>query len=182
MNARIACASFLAAAALAIPAAHAQDALHEQRLIEAKAIVKSMELEKQMEPLLQAMSQDLAQVIVQAGGSAGRNPRVGQIVVAESIAMSRENAFRPGGLMDKMTQLYAETLSLEDLRDIRAFYQSPAARHLLDATPEMMQKMIQQSVAVSRTTLPGLCARVKLRLQEQKLAEAQTFTCPVVSS
>jgi len=56
------------------------------------------------------------------------------------------------------------------------------AKRLQDETPEMMQRVIQQSVAMSRDMMPGLCARVKLRLQQEHLEESETFKCPAVWS
>lgn len=132
--------------------------------------------------MIAVMSQELARTLVQSGGPMFREPRVAQIVVGESMAMSRENAVRPGGLIDTIAQVYAEKLSLEDLRQIRAFHESAAARHMQEATPEMMQRVIQRSVAATRDMMPGLCARVKLRLQEEKFEEADTFSCPAVWS
>jgi hypothetical protein len=153
-----------------------------ERLSEARAVVKAMEVDKQLDQMIEVMSQTLTRQLVQAGGLAGHNPRVAQIVVGESMAVSRENVTRPGGILDAIAQVHAEKFSLEELRQIRAFYESPVCKRLKEETPEMMQRVIQQAVAASRDTMPGLCARVKQRLQHEHLAEAQTFSCPAVWS
>lgn len=169
----VACVAFAASAA---------DSVDPQRLSEARAVVKAMELDKQLDQMVGVMGQELTKALVRAGGIAGQNPRVAQIVVGESMAMSRDNAVKPGGLIDTVVQVYAEKFSLDELRQIRAFHESPVARRLQDETPEMMQRVIQQSVAMSRDMMPGLCARVKLRLQQEHLEESETFKCPAVWS
>ena len=170
------------AVAFAGPAAFAADGPNAERLAEAKGLVKAMEIDKQLDQLITAMSQNLTQQLVQAGGIAGRNPRVAKIVVGESMAMSRDNAVRPGGLIDAVVQVYAEKFSLDELRQLRAFYESPVSRRLQDETPAMMQSVISQAIEMSREMMPGLCARVKLRLQQEKLEESETFSCPAVWS
>ena len=173
--------ALLLALAMAMPAAHAAD-VDPARLAEARAIIKAMELDKQLDQMVGVMSQALSQRLAQAGGVVGSNPRVTQIIVGESMAMSRQNAVRPGGLIDTVVLVYAEKFTLDELRQIRAFHESPVAKKLQDTTPELMQRVIQQSMLHSKEMLPGLCARVKRRLQEEKLAEGETFGCPAVWS
>jgi hypothetical protein len=170
-----------AAACLALMPVMAAD-LDPARVTEARAIIKAMEIDKQLDQMIAVMSQALSQRIGQAGGVSGSNPRVVQIIVGESMAMSKDNAVRPGGLIDTVVQVYAEKFTLDELRQIRAFHESPVARKMQEATPEMMQRVIQQSMLQNREMLPGLCARVKKRLQDEKLPEAQTFGCPAVWS
>ena len=171
-----------AALSLACWSSHAADAVDAERLEEARAIIKAMEIDKQLDQMVAVMSQALSQRLGQAGGVAGTNPRVAQIIVGESMAMSRENAVRPGGLIDTVVQVYAEKFTLDELRQIRAFHESPVAKKMQQATPELMQRVIQQSMIQNKEMLPGLCARVKRRLQEEKVPEAQTFGCPAVWS
>ena len=160
----------------------AADPIDPARLAEAKALIKAQEIDKQLDQLITVMGQTLSQRLVQSGGVAGRNPRVAQIVVGESLAMSRDNAVKPGGLLDTVVQVYAERFSLEELHQMRVFYESPVAKRLQDETPAMMQRVITQSVTMSQEMMPGLCARVKLRLQQEKLPESETFSCPAVWS
>jgi hypothetical protein len=175
--------SFVAAGAcVAFSAALAADAVDAARLAEARAVIKAMELDKQLEQMITVMGQALTQQLVQSGGIAGRDPRVAKIVIGESMAISRENALRPGGLIDAIAQVHAEKFSLDELRQIRAFYESPVAKRLQEETPEMMERVVQRAVAASRDMMPGLCARVKLRLQQEKLEESETFRCPAVWS
>ena len=169
-----------AAACLALTPLMAAD-VDPARMTEARAVIKAMEIDKQLDQMINVMSQALSQRLVQGGGIAGTQ-RVAKIIVSESMAMSRDNAVRPGGLIDTVAQVYAEKFSLEELRQIRAFHESPVARKMQEATPEMMQRVIQQSMLQNQEMLPGLCARVKLRLQAEKLPEAETFSCPAVWS
>ena len=170
------------AACVISTAALAAEPVDPARLAEARAIIKAMELDKQLDQMVGVMSQALSQRLAQAGGVVGSNPRVTQVIVGESMAMSRENAVRPGGLIDTVIQVYAEKFTLDELRQIRAFHESPVAKKLQDTTPELMQRVIQQSMIHSKEMLPGLCARVKRRLQAEKLAEGETFGCPAVWS
>jgi len=163
-------------------ASFAADPVDAERLAEAKAVIKAQEIDKQLDQLITVMAQTLSQQLAQSGGLAGRNPRVAQIVVGESMAMSRDNAVKPGGLIDTVVQVYAERFSLDELRQLRAFYESPVSKRLQEETPQMMQRVIQQSVMMSRDMMPGLCARVKQRLQQEKLEESETFSCPAVWS
>ena len=103
----VACVAFAASAA---------DSVDPQRLSEARAVVKAMELDKQLDQMVGVMGQELTKALVRAGGIAGQNPRVAQIVVGESMAMSRDNAVKPGGLIDTVAQVYAEKFSLDELR------------------------------------------------------------------
>ena len=169
-------------ACVAFSAALAADPVDPARLAEARAVVKAMEIDKQMDQMITVMSQALTQQIVRAGGPAGNDPRVAQIVVGESMAMSRDNAVKPGGLLDTIAQVHAENFSLEELHQIRVFYESPVAKRLQEETPQMMQRVITQAVTASRDMMPGLCARVKLRLQREHLPESETFKCPAVWS
>ena len=171
-----------ATACFALMPAFAVEPVDAERLGEARAIIKAMEIDKQLDQMVAVMSQALSQRLGQAGGVAGTNPRVAQIIVGESMAMSRENAVRPGGLIDTVVQVYAEKFTLDELRQIRAFHESPVAKKMQEATPELMQRVIQQSMIQNKEMLPGLCARVKRRLQEEKVPEAQTFGCPAVWS
>ncbi len=170
------------AAGLICAVALAAEPVDAARLEEARAIIKAMEIDKQLDQMVAVMSQALSQRLGQVGGAAGSNPRVAQVIVGESMSMSRENAVRPGGLIDTVVQVYAEKFTLDELRQIRAFHESPVAKKMQQATPEVMQRVIQQSMIHSQEMLPGLCARVKRRLQEEKLPEAQTFGCPAVWS
>ena len=162
--------------------ANAADAVNAERLAEAKALIKAQEIDKQLDQLITVMAQTLSQQLAQSGGVAGRNPRVAQIVVGESLAMSRDNAVKPGGLLDTVAQVYAERFSLDELHQLRVFYESPVSKRLEAETPQMMQRVIQQSVLMSREMMPGLCARVKQRLQQERLEESETFSCPAVWS
>ena len=170
------------AACLAIVPTLAAEPADPARLAEARAIIKAMEIDKQLDQMITVMSQALSQRIGQAGGVSGSNPRVAQIIVGESMAMSKDNAVRPGGLVDTVVQVWAERFTLDELRQIRAFHESPVAKKMQEVTPEMMQRVIQQSMLQNKEMLPGLCARVKKRLQDEKLPEAQTFGCPAVWS
>src|SRR5258706_5948809 len=96
---------FVACVAFSAPAA---DSVDSQRLAEARAVIKAMELDKQLDQMVGVMGQELTKALVQAGGSAGRNSRVAQILIGESMALSRDNTVEPGGLNDTQVQDYAE--------------------------------------------------------------------------
>jgi hypothetical protein len=147
----------------------------EASLREARALVEAMQMEKQMEGMSAAMTQAMTREM----GSMGGNPRVGSIFMSEGMNVLKERASRPGGMIDSAVNAYAETFTAEELRDIRRFYESPVGRKVIDRTPELMGRVMQQSMAVSRAAMPEICGRARARLQEEGLqAEANAVRCP----
>jgi Uncharacterized protein conserved in bacteria len=151
-------------------AAHADEA--SQR--EARALVDALQMDKQLEGMSAAMSQAMTREM----GNMGGNPRVGNIFMTEAMNVLKERALRPGGMIDTATNAYAETFSADELREIRRFYESPTGRKIIEKTPELMGRVMQQSMAMSRAAMPEICSRAKARLQDEGLqTEASAVRC-----
>jgi len=152
-------------------AAHADEA--SQR--EARALVETMQMEKQIEGMSAAMSQAMTREM----GSMGGNPRVGNIFMTEAMTVLKDRATQPGGMIDTAINAYADTFTADELRDLRRFYESPTGRKMIEKTPELMGRVMQQSMAASRAAMPEICGRARARLQEEGLQnEANALRCP----
>lgn len=164
------CMLLASAGALAAPAPDAE------RLGAARAMLKAMQIERQLDAMSGAMGDALAKQF--AHTSTSRNPRVFEIAMSESMAAMKESATRPGGLIDTIVEAYAQRFSVDELRQIRAFHESPVGQHLLQATPELMQQVMGQAMKTSRDMVPRICARVKSRLMAEKSPDGASMTCP----
>lgn len=151
-------AAILAACTLG---AHADEATQR----EARALVDAMRPEQQLEGMSSAMSQAMSRQL----GPSGSDPRVAQVMMSETMAVMKERALRPGGIIDMMVDAYADTFTVDELREIRAFYESAAGRKMVDSTPQLMGRVMQRSFAISREAYPEICSRARARLQAEGL-------------
>jgi uncharacterized protein len=158
--------------------AGAADSPDAARLAESRAIMAAMHMDRQIDAMASAMSGTFAKAF--NNGATGLNPRIAEISMGESMAAMKDQAMRPGGLVDTVAQAYAVRFSLDDLRQIRAFYESSVGQRFLAATPEMMQQVMQQAVAMGREVAPRVCERVKARLAAEGIAEGATMKCPAL--
>jgi hypothetical protein len=73
----------------------------------------------------------------------------------------------------KLAQLYADTYTDAELRDIVAFYQTPTGQKTITKMPEIMQKSVMLSMAGVQANMPEFQRRVGALIQEyQKKAQA----------
>jgi hypothetical protein len=162
-------AAFAAACALCV---HAAD---PDRVREAHALFDAMHLETQMDATTRAMSQIMAQQL----SASEKDPRIAQIMMSETMSVVKEMALEPGGLVDTMAEAYADLFTLDELREIRRFYESPAGRKMLSRVPEMMPRVMGQSMARMKEAAPLICNRTKARLAAEGLDTAATsLKCP----
>lgn len=150
-------------------------AADEQRLNEARALMKTMRIEQQLDAMTGAMGQAMTRELPSAG-----DPKVAQIAMAESMALMKERALQPGGMVDLTVNAYADLFTVEELRAMRAFYESPVGQKMLLSTPEMMARVMQNSFKNARETAPIICARVKARLQAEGIESPAYMKCPLV--
>jgi len=74
-----------------------------------------------------------------------KDPERAQVIVREALMpMLSEHI---GGLTDRAAAAYAETLSVEDLRAIIAFYDTKAGQDLIKAQPMLAQRRVQGMTA-----------------------------------
>ena len=80
-----------------------------------------------------------------------------------------------GNLLDKMVPLYDKYYTLDDLKAMNAFYQSPAGQHVLAATPQIVTESSQIGQQWGRV----LALKIASELEKEKSAAA---TAPAPST
>ena len=156
--------------------AFAADAPDPERLVEAKAILGEMQMDRQFDTMAAAMADGIAKQV--APGRSAANQRFVQVTMEESMRAMKEQILAPGGLLDSMTQAYASQFSLAELRQIHEFYASPAGRHILQASPELMKQFFPKIMDSARAATPRVCARARERLLAEKVEGADAMKCP----
>jgi uncharacterized protein len=153
------------------PGASAPAPADPMRLAEAKALVNSMHMDQTMgSAVTQGMSGMLAQM------NPRRDPRIAKIAMEEAVAQMREDASRPGGMYDQLADFYASEFTVEEMKQIRAFQDSPVGKHLRSASPRLAQQMMQRNQNSNRDMLGRVCARVKARLASENVPD--DVRCP----
>jgi hypothetical protein len=167
---------FAAVFAFAAVSAFAADAVDPARLAEARTLLGAMQLDNQIAGMAEAMAQAMTRDMLQ--GQPHLNQHVLQMTMEESLQGMKHDASSPGGLYDTLAAAYASQFTVDELRQIREFYQSPAGAHLLAASPEIMKQVFPQLARSGRAMAPRVCARVKRRLLDEKAEGAADMKCP----
>ncbi|HEY2628463.1 MAG TPA: DUF2059 domain-containing protein [Usitatibacter sp.] len=157
-------------------AAFAADASDPERLKEARALLVSMHVERQLESSTSAMSKAMANSLV--ARYPGLNPRAAQIFMDETMAGTKEYAQEPGGFLDVIAEFYATEFTLDEMRQIRAYYESPAGRHMVDAQAKLLQQALPKVTDGMRSRVPAICERAKARLLAEGFEGSEKITCP----
>jgi len=79
-------------------------------------------------------------------------------------------------LIDKMIPLYDKYYSLEDLKAVNTFYQTPAGQRVLAATPQIMHESMQIGQEWGRGV--GMKIAMELEKEKQKEAAAASASAP----
>jgi uncharacterized protein len=159
-----------AAIAAAVPAYAAE----KEQLDEARLLFAAMHFERQLNAMMNSMGAALSR----EQGWGAQDPKAREIIVSETLAVLKERATQPGGMVDLSMHAYADAFTLEEIRQIRQFYESPAGQKLVAKIPEVTSQLMQESVKSVREAVPDICTRVKARLTEEKLDEAaKNFKC-----
>jgi uncharacterized protein len=77
-------------------------------------------------------------------------------------------------LVDKMVPIYAKYYSLDDLKAVNAFYETPAGQRVLAATPQIMQESMQIGQDWGREVVN----RLLIELKEEKEKAAASAAAP----
>jgi len=77
-------------------------------------------------------------------------------------------------LVDKMVPIYAKYYTLDDLKAVNAFYQTPAGQRVLAATPMIMRESMQIGQDWGR----GVANRLMTELKEEKDKGAASTPAP----
>jgi hypothetical protein len=122
-------------------AAVAQPALAQQRaspeaVDAAKALIEVTGAAAQFDQALPLMMGPLTKAFIAlAPGRAGE--------IREIMAeMLKRFSSRKGELIDEVASIYAQKMSIEDMREITKFYQSDVGRRMVEAQPDIMRRSI----------------------------------------
>jgi hypothetical protein len=161
--------------ALACGTAAGADAPDPARLKEARALLESMHLERQLDNTAKIMADSMSKSL---SGEAKGNPRVAQVFVEEAMAGAKASMTGPDGFLETMAGFYATEFSVQELRQIRAYYESPVGQHMLDAQPKLMQQALPKIMESMRARMPAICDMAKVRLIAEKVDNAEKIKCP----
>ena len=76
-----------------------------------------------------------------------------------------------GDFREEMNAIYAKHLSHEDIRQMIAFYETPAGRKSIEVTPELAESMLQATMRWIAKVNPVIQERVTSQLREEGLIE-----------
>jgi len=120
-----------------------------------------------------AMGKQLAGMITQQLVSTLRKSRPNipaqtlGIIERETTAIITESVDAPGGLLDRMVPLYAETFTQEEIEAMLAFYQSPAGKKSVAAMPGLLRAGQQIGLQYAKDLAPVLKQRLKTALARE---------------
>lgn len=144
---------------------------------ELDALFNAMRLRSQLDGLMKSMSAVMQQQVLQqlkemeASAPAGSFTAEDQQSVEKFTKKYMDRAmelYPVNEMIDDIGNLYKRHISREDVEAITVFYQSPAAQHLLDAQPAIMQEYMPlvQSRMQERTRI--LMDEMKQDMQKMK--------------
>jgi hypothetical protein len=168
MSAR--CMAFACAVLLGVVPASAATP-DPDRLAEAKILVRAMKVEQMQNAMFDSYRAMVSRPVYPQ--------RAIDIAIEEGRTMMRDIVTRPGGLVDLTTAFYAEEFSVEEMRQMRTFFESPAGVRYVDAQPRLGAKVSRQMGQLQREGMTKLCARVKERLAAERIPSASPVQgCP----
>jgi len=95
-----------------------------------------------------------------------------EAIHAEARNFFQEN-FSWDAMKPKLAQLYADTYTEAELRDIIAFYQTPTGQKTIAKMPVLMQQSLALSMAGVQANMPEFQRRVGALIQEYQKKAAQ---------
>jgi uncharacterized protein len=161
-------AAFVLALAAAAPVL-AQDPGLQARTAEAARVFELSSARQQMDQMEASVRQLVASM---RAAQSGVTPRAAEIAQEEMFAGIRDAMYKPGGFKDIGTRALAQRFTLEELKELRAFYESPVARKLVAEQPRMAQATMAETSKVNEEMLQGACQRVDSRLRNERVASA----------
>ena len=143
-----------------VTAPHADPA----RLAQAREVIGAMKLDRVYEGLGQQMQQ-MASMMARGAKPGDTDKHMAAIqmkIAALSIESKKE-------LLDQLAGVYAETFSQEELEAMRAFYESPVGKTMVDKQPLVAQRIYPLISQAQRDLLP----RIKKIVQDETGAAPQ---------
>jgi hypothetical protein len=133
----------LALLLLAMPAAAQQSTIPEEKLVAARELVSAMRAESQILSTIDAMRGYLIQSLVTAA------PQLGEAKVRDLVDEFIMPEFRAstGEFREIFAGLYAQRLTVAEMRELARFHQSPLGQRMLEVTPEITAAIVPISTA-----------------------------------
>jgi uncharacterized protein len=111
----------------------------EQRIVAARDLIASMRLEPMFEVNMKTGMLEAIRIFRQQ--NALKNVDTEKVI---NLVLQKLSA-RKAEFSERLAKLYAETFTPEEMREIAAFYRSPAGSRLIDAQPELMKRSLSIS-------------------------------------
>ena len=158
----------IAACLVAIPAAAADDGQDARRAM-AQRLFDAMDMRAQFDQAPRMMQQMAAHLDPK---KLLFPPRAMQIASEEAIAVLQDVFFKPGGIKDIQVGALVERFSLDELRQMAEFFESPVGRKLIAEQPRMAQATVPQMMKVYEELMRSICPRVEARLKAEGIDSA----------
>jgi len=164
---RLAAALALAAlllAALPCPAARA-DELTPAKIADTKLMLETSGSAMVGKQLAATMTRQLVSVLRKSRPDI--SPQAFAVVEREITGLLTEKIDAPGGMLDRLVPLYAKTFTHAEIKDILAFYHSPAGQKMLVSFPALYREGQKIGQAYAKELGP----EIRLRINEALLKE-----------
>lgn len=100
-------------------------------------------------------------------GNSKIDPKAIQILGEEVKTITSNEALVYEPMVQKLIPVYAELFTIEELKQITEFYDSPAGKKFITELPTLSQAGMEASQEVSFELLPILIDRVRTRYEEE---------------
>jgi hypothetical protein len=150
-------ASALATATLAQQQAPASD---EGRAA-ARELMEATGASSQFDQVIPALTGQLTQTFVQLAPDRAREIRE---VMGELV---KRFSRRKAELIDEVTLIYAERMSIDDMREVARFYRSGAGRRMVEAQPQILRRSMSVGQAWGQRIGAELDAEMRRELKKR---------------
>ena len=133
----------LALLLLATPVAAQQSSIPDEKLVAARELVTAMRAESQMNAMIDALRGYMVHSFVTAA------PRLGEAKARELVDEFIMPEFRAstGEFREIFAGLYAQRLTVAEMRELARFHPSPLGQRMLEVTPEITAAIVPISTA-----------------------------------
>jgi uncharacterized protein len=132
-----------------------------EALSAARSLVETLKLSDQYKALLPVILLGLRPALVQDRPEIERD--------YEAMMPTVTDAYTPfyDAMIDSAATIYANTFSVEELREIDAFYRRPVGQKFLEKSQAIMQQSIQVGEEISRKAAEDLRTRLTQQLRQK---------------
>ena len=133
----------LALLLLTTPVAAQQSSIPDEKLVAARELVTAMRAESQMNATIDALRGYMVHSFVTAA------PRLGEAKARELVDefIMPEIRASTGEFREIFAGLYAQRLTVAEMRELARFHQSPLGQRMLEVTPEITAAIVPISTA-----------------------------------